>query len=214
MWINQNIHGLKSPCTLTPTGGTWKEQCINIQYLVPTSAWVTQKGNRDPRELHNNMVSRCSNKKKWKMYAKLLQIRYALFKEVQICKVMLKVTFSLNKEQRKMTTRISKEERSQQLTWNYKTWECSSTDSSNGKRRFTRQFSNASFGFSLSISVSQILWTLLLTYLIFLHISSSTCLSPHPSSPTFTSHLTYPKDHYSYKRNKAMTSPLHPCTLC
>lgn len=50
------------------------------------------------------------------MYAKLLRVRYALFKEVQICKVILKVTFSLNKEQGKMTTRISEEERSQQLT--------------------------------------------------------------------------------------------------
>lgn len=97
---------------------------------MPTSAWVTHKGNRDPRELHNNTVSGRSNKKKWKMYAKLLGVRYALFKEVQICKVILKVTFSLNKEQRKMTTRISEEEKSQQLTWNYKTWGCSSTDSS------------------------------------------------------------------------------------
>lgn len=71
---------------------TWKEQCINIQYLVPTSAWVTHKGNRDPRELHNT-VSRRSNKKKWKMYAKLLQVRYALFKEVQTCNVILSNIF-------------------------------------------------------------------------------------------------------------------------
>lgn len=33
--------------------------------------------------------------------------------------------------------RISKEERSQQLTWNYKTYACSSTGSSDGKRHFT-----------------------------------------------------------------------------
>lgn len=53
-----------------------------------------------------------------------------------------------------MTTRIAKEERSQQLTWNYKTWECSSTDSSDEKGRFlrVRQFSNAFVGFSLSLS--------------------------------------------------------------
>lgn len=102
--MNKPKHSwIQSPCTLTPAGGTWKEQCINIQYLVPTSAWVTHKGNRDPMELHNNRVSRRSNKKKWKMYAKLLQVRYALFKEVQICKVILKVTFLLSNEQRKMT---------------------------------------------------------------------------------------------------------------
>lgn len=37
------------------------------------------------------------------MYAKLLQVSYALFKDVQICKVILKVAFSLNKEQREVT---------------------------------------------------------------------------------------------------------------
>lgn len=203
---------IQSPCTLTPAGGTWKEQCINIQYLVPTSAWVTHKGNRDPMELHNNRVSRRSNKKKWKTYAKLLQVRYALFKEVQICKVILKVTLLLSNEQKKMTKKNIKGRKKSAVNLKLQNISMFINRQFWWEKTFyaVRQFSNAFVGFSLSISVSQILlWKLLLTYLIFLHISNSTCLSSHPSSPTSTNHLTY-----SYKRNKAMTYPLHPCLPC
>lgn len=42
------------------------------------------------------------------MHAKLLLIRYALFEDVQICKVIVKVMFSLNKEQRGVTKKDTK----------------------------------------------------------------------------------------------------------
>lgn len=89
-----------------------------------------------------------------------------------------------------MTTRIPKEERSQQLTWNYKTWECSSTDSSDGKGRFLR-----------------ISFLMLLLVLVWVSPSLKS-FSGHFYSPISYS-FTSPTPHASLH----ILPPLHPLTI-